>query len=69
MRDLETILAELQIQHKDLTQSYESLQLEYATVKQELETLRDSYSYSKQKSLSSGPESYCHEDFSSYFHY
>jgi AP-1-like transcription factor len=58
MTDLETILAELQVQHNDLTQSYESLQLQYATVKQELETLRDSYSSSKQKSLSSGPESY-----------
>jgi predicted nuclease with TOPRIM domain len=58
MTDIETMLAELQAQHNDLIQSYKSLQLKYATVKQELETLRDSYSYSKQKILSSGPESY-----------
>jgi chromosome segregation ATPase len=52
MSDLEATLAELEVQHKDLAQSYESLQLEYATVKQELETLQGSYS--KQESLCDG---------------
>jgi hypothetical protein len=55
MLDIETMLAELQAEHNDLIQLYKSLQLKYTTAKQELETL---YSYSKQKVLSSGPESY-----------
>jgi AP-1-like factor len=56
MSDLEARLAELEVQHNDLAQSYESLQLEYDTVKQELETLQGRYS--KQESLSPGPGSY-----------